>query len=76
MQKVSLARMVNKVCGYGAVSPLEVGALTEEWSDLFKALYEYESKDAESRRQEAEGKKQFEDVLRKRRREHPSYGKY
>lgn len=64
------------MCGYGAMSPLEVGELTEEWADLFTALYEYESKDAEDKRQEAESKKQFEDVLRKRRSEHPSYGKY
>jgi len=76
LQKVSLARRINKVCGYGAVSPWDVGELTEDWAEMFCALYEYESKDAEEKRQEAESSRQFEDVLSKRRREHPSYRKY
>ena len=35
LRKVSLARQVNKVCGYGAVSPWDVGELTEDWAEMF-----------------------------------------
>jgi hypothetical protein len=75
LQAVSLARLVNQVVGYGAVTPWDVGQLTEDWIELFYGLREYEAQQAEEKRQEAESKRRFEDVLRRQRANHPSYGK-
>jgi hypothetical protein len=73
---VSMARKVNAVCGYGAVSPWEVGELTEEWLNIFDGLYDYEKEKAEKSRQEDASKDNFERVLARKRAEHPSYRKY
>jgi hypothetical protein len=74
--KVSKARKINAVCGYGVVAPWEVGELDEEWSEMFDGLYEYEKQKAEEGRQIAQSKAQFEIVLAKQRADHPSYRKY
>lgn len=68
--------MVNKVCGYGAVAPWQVGQFSEELAEFFADVYQYETEQAEKARQQAEGKRQFENVLSKRRAQHPSYRKY
>jgi hypothetical protein len=73
--KVSQARKINSVCGFGAVRPWEVGELDEEWFELLDGLYEYEHEKAEDEKQIFKGDRQFEEILAKRRREHPSYRK-
>lgn len=76
MLRVSVARKINAVCGFGAVSPMDVGLLNEEWMDVFNGLYEYEEEKAEGERLNAESKRQFESVLARRRAENSSYRKY
>ncbi len=74
--KVSQARKINKVCGFDAVAPWDVGGLDDEWAALLDGLYEIDVKKAEGERQRAEGSRRFEDVLARRRAAHPSFGKY
>lgn len=64
-------RKVNAVCGYGAVTPLDISQMDEATLEEFGALYEYE-KDEGSR---TKAKSQYEDYLRQRRARHPSYRK-
>lgn len=74
--KVSQARKYNKVLGFDAVTPWNVGGLDDEWCALLDGLYEIEAKKAESEKQKAEGSRQFEAVLARRRAENQSYRKY
>ena len=73
---ISQARKINKVCGFDAVAPWDVGQLDDEWVALFDGLYEIEEKKAKFEKQKAEGSRRFEDVLTRRRAAHPSYRKY
>ena len=73
---VSKARKINAVCGFGAVTPWEVGELDEEWSEMFDGLYEYEKEKAREGEQIAKSEARFESVLAKQRADHPSYRKY
>lgn len=57
------------------VSPWEVGQLSEEWVEVLYSLREHEAEQAEERRQEAESKRRGEEVMRRQRANHPSYGK-
>ena len=67
---------MNAVCGFGAVTPWEVGELTEDWMDVLDGLYVYEREKAEKDRQEDASKENFERVLARRRAENSSYRKY
>ena len=69
--QVNWMRKINAVCGFGAVTALDVAQMDEATLEEFDALYEYE-KDEGSR---AKAKGQYEDYLRQRRAQHPSYRK-
>lgn len=76
LKSVILARKVNAVCGFGAVTPMDVNDLDEEWIDLFDGLYEVENDKASEKAQLNKSKENFEKVLAKRRAENKSYRKY
>ena len=71
-----MARKVNRVCGFGAVTPMDVGQLDEEWSALFDGLYEIEKASDERGMMNDENKRNFEAVLARRRAQNSGYRKY
>lgn len=63
------------MCGFGAVTPMDVGQLDEEWCALFDGLYEIENDKTSEKAQLGKSKEQFEKVLAKRRAENTAYRK-
>ena len=39
LQRITLARIVNSVCGGAVVTPWDVYDLDDEWLDTFTSLY-------------------------------------
>lgn len=66
---VTHARKVNTVCGFGAVTPWEVGQLDEATLEEFTALYEFEREQETIRREKAVA----DAALAKARNNHPQW---
>lgn len=71
LHRLSLARKINSVVGFGSIAPWQTGELDEEWTMVFDAMYEYEKEVKESNK----GKERFDQVLARKRAAHPSYRK-
>ena len=37
--RISLAQKINRICGGAVIAPWEVGALSDDWLDAFRAYY-------------------------------------
>ena len=57
------------MCGYPAISPWQVGELTEEWLDVFEGLFELREDELER----IEQKRVADQAFAKVRREHPTF---
>lgn len=66
------ARKINKVIGFGAITPWQVPELDEDWLAVFDGLYSLEDKKELLQK----SKQNFDNVLARRRAAHPTYRKY
>jgi hypothetical protein len=69
--RLSLARKINVVCGFGSIAPWQVGELDEEWTMLFEQMFDFEKQQKDKNA----GKAHFDQVLARKRAAHPSYRK-
>jgi hypothetical protein len=65
---VEKARLVNTVCGAPVVTPWDVDQLDDEWLMIFEGLYHLPQRTAAFQ--------SFEEVLKRRRAQHPTFRKY